>query len=276
MRKSSRVILLVVVVFVCYPIICILVGSFMDKNELVQNIAGIYGNRNTFADWSVLPQYPTLQNYIELILDTPEFFAAFWNTVCIVLGVIVGQFLVGFPAAWGFAKHDFPLKHTLWTVYLILMLLPFQAKMLSEYLVLDKLGLLNTFWAIILPAVFSTYPIFIMYHYFCSIDNELLEAAKIDGATELDIFLKIALPIGKNGIVAALVLSFFEYYNIIEQPLIFLKDKTLWPLSLFLPNISVDNAGVALSASVVTLVPAIIIFLLGEEALEKGVTAISR
>ena len=101
----------------------------------------------------------------------------------------------------------------------------------------------------------------------------LLEAGRIDGAGEWYLFWRIGLPLSSGGILSAMVLGFLEYWNLIEQPLAFLKDKALWPLSLYLPEIGQDKAGFAFAASVVTLVPSVFVFLLGRDYLEKGIVA---
>ncbi len=98
----------------------------------------------------------------------------FWNSVKIVVLVLAGQFLVAVPAAWAFAVYKFPARKLLFTLYIVLMLMPFQVTMLSGYLVLDKFKLLNTHGAIILPAVFSTFPVFLIYRGFCSVPKELI------------------------------------------------------------------------------------------------------
>ena len=151
--------------------------------------------------------------------------------------------------------------------------MPFQVTMLSNYLVLDKLHLLNTHGSIILPAIFSTFSVFIMYRFFCNIPKSIIESARVDGASELVIFAKIGIPLGMPGIMSAVVLQFLEYWNLIEQPLTFLKDKTLWPLSIYLPNITLENADIAFTASAVTLIAAIIVFFAGQSYLEQGIAA---
>ena len=93
----------------------------------------------------------------------------------------------------------------------------------------------------------------------------------MDGAGELRLFVMIGLPLGSSGILSAFVLGFLEYWNMIEQPLTFLKNKALWPLSLYLPEIGLNEAGFAFAASVVTLIPALFIFLLGQDYLEQGI-----
>jgi len=134
---------------------------------------------------------------------------------------------------------------------------------------------LDTHAAIILPAMFSTFPVFIMHRFFCSIPNAVIESAALDGANKLQIFLYMGVPLGAPGILSALVLGFLEYWSLIEQPLTFLRNKTLWPLSLYLPNITADKAGLALAASVVMLIPAILVFLYGQSYLEQGIIAAS-
>ena len=157
---------------------------------------------------------------------------------------------------------------------MILMLMPFQVLMLSDYLVLDWMKLTDHLWGIILPGVFSTFPVFIMYRFFTEIPDSLIESAKLDGARDWQLFCHIALPIGSSGIISAMVLGFLEYWSLIEQPLTFLKDKSLFPLSIFLPDITaISKSGIAFVASVITFFPALLVFLGGQEYLEQGIMA---
>lgn len=265
-------ILLILVFICCYPILFVCVGSWMNHTELVKLLAPILGETGGYATWRFLPAEPTLRSWIEMLLDTPEFFVTFWNSVKTVVGILFGQILFAIPGAWGFAKYNFRFRKSLFLLYVILMMLPFQVLMLSNYLILDKLHLLDTLWALILPGAFSTFPVFIMYHSFKEIPDETIEAARLDGANELDIFLRIGIPLGKSGIFSAMVLSFLESWNLIEQPLTFLKDKTLWPMSIFLSEMDAENAGIVFVTSVIALIPAIIVFFLGQEYLEKGIS----
>lgn len=181
--------------------------------------------------------------------------------------------LAFWAAAWAFARFSFRGKKILWSLYVILMLLPFQVTMVSSYFVLETLHLLDTVWAIILPGAVSTFPVFLMTRFFAAIPAPLLEAAAIDGAGPWRTFLHIGLPLGAPGILSAVVLGFIEAWNTLEQPLTFLKDKTLWPVSLYLPAVTPENAGVSLAASLLMLVPALLIFLFGQKYLEAGIAA---
>ena len=94
------------------------------------------GQAVSYVFWRVLPLYPTLRSYVKVLLDSPEFFVMFWNSVKITVGVLAGQILVGVPAAWGFARYRFPGKNLLFMIYVALMMMPFQVMMLSNYCLL--------------------------------------------------------------------------------------------------------------------------------------------
>lgn len=257
-----------------YPVFFLVTGSFMGKDELGDSLGPVISGSQGYAQFPLLPAYPTMRHYVEIFLDSPGYFVMFWNSIQITFGVLAGQLVVGTMAAWGFAKYQFPWKKGFFLIYMILMLLPFQVLMLSDYLVLDKLGLTDNLWGIILPGIFSTFPVFLMYRFFAELPDSLIESARLDGAREWQLFFYIALPIGSSGVIAAMVLGFLEYWSLIEQPLTFLKEKRLFPLSIFLPDItSVSQSGMAFAASVVTFLPALLVFLGGQDYLEQGIMA---
>lgn len=257
----------------CLPIFAVILGSLKSDRELMSALIAVIGDGQGTVQWHFLPLYPTAKHFVNLLFYTPEFFTVFWNSMKIAALILLGQLFVAIPSAWGFAKFSFRGKGALFLSYVILMLMPFGVMMLPSYLVLNKMHLMNTHWAVILPAVFSTFPVFLMYRGFCAIPKDLYEAAKIDGAREWQIFFKIGIPLGSPGILSALVLGFLEYWNMIEQPLAFLSDPSLWPLSLYLPEINILKAGMALAASVVTLMPAVFVFFMGQDYLEQGIVS---
>ena len=271
MKKAGTFICVCFALLAAFPVFFLAAGSLMGAGELKELLQPVLTGGEGFASWKLFPRYPTLRSYVELLLDSPEFFVMFWNSVKLTGGILVGQLLVGVPAAWGFARFSFPGKKLFFIIYIALMMMPFQVMMLSNYLVLDSLGLLDTLTGIILPAVFSTFPVFIMYRFFEGIPEALMEAARLDGAGELRLFIRVGLPLGSPGIISAMVLGFLEYWNLIEQPMAFLKTKSLWPLSLFLPNINMEKAGLAFAASAVVLLPAVLVFLAGQDYLEQGI-----
>lgn len=260
---------------VCMPIVMVALGSLKSGNELADSLRPVLsdGSTDAFIRWKLLVLYPTLRHYIRLLVWTPDFFTVFWNSVKMTVPILAGQLFVAVPAAWAFAAYTWKHKHAVFTLYVVLMLLPFQVTMLPSYLVVQRLHLLDTHAAVILPAVFSTFPVFMVYRSFTAIPKELLEAARVEGAGETAVFLTIGVPLGSPGILSAAVLGFLDCWNMIEQPLAFLKEKALWPLSVYLPNVQAGQAGISLAACVITLIPAALVFLLGQDYLEQGITA---
>lgn len=273
-RKLIFFFLAVLVFAACYPIVFIGAGSLMSGQELAEHLLPVLSDRAAgFASWSLLPKDWSAEAYEELLLYQPGFFVLFWNSVKICIGVLAGQLLVSVPAAWAFARYQFRGKGLLFTLYIVFMLLPFQVLMLSEYLVFSRLQLLDTLWSIILPGIFSTFPVFILYNFFRGIPEETLEAGRMDGAGEVKIFLHIGIPAGLPGICAVMILQYLEYWNLIEQPMTFLSSREKWPLSLYLPNIGMETVWISLAAAVITLVPSYLIFRLGQSSLMAGIAA---
>jgi len=275
-RWVIRGILSAVFSIMVFPLFMLLVNSLMGKQELLKTFGAVLADSGEYAGMRIFPAYPTLRAYVRLLLDSPEYFTAFWNSMIQTAGVIFGQLLTAVPAAWAFAQFHFPGKRILWLVYMILMILPFQVTMVSGYLVLNAAGLMDTRAAVILPGIFSTLPVFILRKTFAGIPGEILEAARIDGAGDLRIFFGIGIPLGVPGIFSVIVLSFLEYWNAIEQPMTYLKTKSLWPLSLYLPQMIGSETAAAFAASIVTLLPAVLLFFWGQAYLEQGIVASGR
>ncbi len=268
------IILFTFAIIVSLPLWMLIISSFLGQQEAVERLGMIFDKDSSqYANIVLWVKYPTLRHYIELLLDTPEFFIMFWNSMKQESCILLGQLLVGMPAAWAFARYRFPGRHLLFTVYTILMVLPFQVTMVSSYLVLDKMGLMDTMWSVVLPNIFATFPIFLMTKFFQRIPKDLIESACLDGASELQLFAHIGIPMGAPGILSALILGFIEYWNNVEQPVAFLSDKTLWPISLYMSHIRLDNIGLAMVAAVISLIPAILLFLSGQKYLEQGIMA---
>ena len=255
----------------CCPIWFGITGAFSSQWELAENLKPIFYQTEGMARGTFVPRAPTLRSLVEVLLDSPGFFTMFWNSVAISLGILAGQLLITVPAAWALARLPIFGKRHILTLYILLMLMPFQVLMFPQYLVLSDLKLLDTLWAVILPAVFSTFPVFLLHRFFLAIPTEILEAARLDGAGEVQLYWQIAVPLGMPGILAGGILSFLDSWNMIEQPMTYLKTKSLWPLALFLPNIGLEDMGMGFAAALIMLIPAALLFLTCQEDLKKGI-----
>jgi multiple sugar transport system permease protein len=261
----------IIALIILMPLALTLGASLMGSAELMEHIRPVIQGTPGFAEATLLPGIPTLEQYVMLLLDTPKFLTMFWNSMSLVLPIVLGQVIIGTLAAWGFAHFRFPLRNGLFLGYIALMMMPFQVTLVPSFLTLDRMGLIDTPWAVILPGVFHTFSVFLLRQFFATIPESLLESARIDGAGELRVFSSIAIPLGSTGIASLFILSFLDNWNLIEQPMTFLRSQELWPLSLYLTRIGESNVEVAMAASVIALIPTLLLFFYCESYLVKGI-----
>lgn len=165
---------------VLWPLWFTVGGALMASDELTAALgpALLDTADGGYAVWTILPSWPTLQPLAELLLDTPQFFSAFWNTCLLAFAQIAGQLVVAAPASWAFAKLRFAGRRFLLLGYIALMVLPFQVLMVPNYLIATRLGIYDTPLSVILPGVFSAFPVFIMTRSFQDVPNELLAGGR--------------------------------------------------------------------------------------------------
>ena len=152
------------------------------------------------------------------------------------------------------------------------MLMPYQVTLVPNYLVSDWLGIINTRWAIIMPGAFAPFSVFLLTKFMRRIPTSLIEAAKLDGAGEWLIFTKICLPQCRSALYSIAILVFIDYWNMVEQAIILLPDTQKQPLSVFLSTINTSEVGLAFAVATVYMIPSLLLFLHGEEALVEGIT----
>lgn len=269
-KKAIQLFLILICILSCFPVVILFIGSLTGEQELTASLRGVLYDKGA-SEVVLFPLLPTIRGYVNLLLDTPEFYVVFLNSVKITMCITVGQLLVAVPAAWGFSRWHSRVSSILFYLYTLLMLLPFQVTMLSNYIVLDKVGMLDTHAAVILPAVFSTYSVFIIYRFFVGLPEDIFEAFSLESSSRIQKFLYIGIPLAVPGIKAAALLSVVEYWNMIEQPLVFLKNPSLWPFSIYLPELKSSNVQYIFVFSFMVLIPMILVIILGKDNLEKGI-----
>ena len=209
--------------------------------------------------------------YTTVLLKSPEYLMKFWNSVILVVPIVIFQVAIALLASYSFMRFRGRLKELLFFLYIILSLMPYQVTLVPNYLVADWLGILNTRWSIILPGIFAPFSVYLLTKFMRRIPVSLIEAAKLDGANEWQIFSKICVPLCKGPIASVAILVFIDYWNMVEQPLIMLSDSDMHPLSIFLSQINSGEVGLAFAVAVIYMVPTILIFLYGEEYLVEGI-----
>lgn len=131
-NAAVKTVLLLLGAAFCAPIPVLLSGSIMSRYELLQNLTPLTADGERFITWSFFPLWPTFAHYTKLLFQTPQFFIVFWNSMKLVACILLGQLLIAVPAAWAFAVYPFRFRKLLFTLYVVLMLMPFQVTMLSS------------------------------------------------------------------------------------------------------------------------------------------------
>jgi multiple sugar transport system permease protein len=218
-----------------------------------------------------IPDMVSFSQYKTVLFQSPDYLLKFWNSLILVVPITVFQLVVALLAAYGFTRAKGKLAAIIFFAYVILLLMPYQVTLVPNYLVLNWMHLLNTNWAIWLPGIFSPFAVYLLTKYMKRIPTSLIEAAKIDGANEWQIFLHICVPICNGITTSCAILIFMDYWNMVEQPLLFFSDSDKYPLSIFLSRINAQEIGLAFAAATVYMIPCLLLYLYGEEQLVEGV-----
>lgn len=273
------ILLLFTAIFVM-PIVFTICNSFMSGTEISANYGMIFETTDTGAkkfisdtvNLKFIPDMVSFSQYVTVLFKSPDYLLKFWNSVILVVPIVVFQLVVACLAAYGFSRYRGRLREIIFFAYIILMLMPYQVTLVPNFLVNKWLNILDTNWAIWLPGIFSPYAVFLMTKYMRRIPKAMLEAAKIDGAGEWQIFTHICMPLCKGALCSVAILIFIDFWNMVEQPLIMLTEEQMHPLSVFLSKINTGEIGLAFAVATIYMVPTLLVFLYGEEYLVEGIT----
>lgn len=260
------------------PLVIPFTNSLMSEKEIASNY-GFIGKmldagssaKDLFVNLKLIPDWVSFEQYGKVLLETPIFLNMFWNSVLLVVPIIAGQAVVGALAAYAFAMLRYRGREAMFMVYLMTMLMPFQVTLVPNYIIADILGLINSAGSIILPGIFSAFGVFMLRQFMLSVPYAYVEAAIMDGASHPFIFYRIIVPLLKPGIASLVILLFADYWNMVEQPLIFLEDAFKQPLSLYLSRIQQEAIGIGFAASVMYMSPMVLLFLYAESYFVQGV-----
>lgn len=277
-KKLSFLILILISFIFLFPLILTITNSFMSEGEIKINyetttsIFDLVRNIKTnFVHMTFIPKKVTLSAYKEVLFYQVSFLILLLNSVKITVPVVFFNIILSMITAYGFCIWKFKYKELVFFIYVIVMLLPLQAVIVPNYIVADKLNIKDSYLAIILPGIFAPFGTFLLRQSLNVMPLEYFEAAEMDGANKLYIFFHIVLPQMKSGIAALSMLIFIEYWNIVEQAVIFIKDYYREPLSVYLSRISSGKIGIVFAASCIYMILPIYFLLIGQDNLEKGI-----
>jgi multiple sugar transport system permease protein len=222
---------------------------------------------------TVLPTAPTVDSYRSLFSDF-DFGRYLLNTIVVVLISFVGLFFVAM-AGYAFAKFRFKGKGFLFLLVLSTLMVPIQVTMIPTYLILNSVQLTNTLVGIALPTLVSAYNIFLFRQFMTTIPDELLEAARLDGAGELRILLSIVLPLSKPILAVGAVLTFISGWNSFIWPLIIANDQQNYTLSVGISLLNKQlliNPPLQMAGASLMVIPVMVVFVLFQRYIVRGFT----
>ena len=195
------------------PIVLTVTNSFMSASEISANYGQVFATSDTGGKTYIaskvnlkfIPDMVSFSQYITVLFKSPEYLFKFWNSVILVVPIVIFQLLVAAGASYGFARYRGRLKEIIFFVYIILMLMPYQVTLVPNYLVSEWLNILDTRWAIWLPGIFSPFAVFLLTKYMRRIPESVMEAAQIDGASFWQRLKSITLPMLTGSIMINLV-----------------------------------------------------------------------
>jgi multiple sugar transport system permease protein len=220
-----------------------------------------------------IPREFVWSNYVDIWTQIPML-AYLRNSAFLAITISALQVLTGSFAAYGFAKLRFPGRDWLFLAYLATIAVPWQAYMIPQYLIMEKLGLVNTHLSIILLQAFGAFGVFLMRQYYQSIPDELIEAARIDGLSEYRIWWRIMLPLSRPAIASLGLLTFVATWNDYMGPFIYFTSNELWTVQLGLRSFvgQYDAAyAMIMTGSVISVLPVVLVFLLGQRQFIQGI-----
>lgn len=248
----AHVALIVAVLIVAFPILWAVKSSFTPTGEVLG------------TPFFAAPSHFTLDNYSGGLASAP-FGLFFFNSAVIALIVTATTVLGGLTAGYGFARFDFPGKRALFVLTLGAMMMPFPAIMIPLFVETKTLGWLDSYAGLIIPGAVSAFGVFLMRQFLSGLPLELLEAARLDGASELGVFARIVVPLSRAPMAALATLTFVASWNNFLWPLIVVQNQALLTVPLGLMQFRGANAtdyGQLIAVSVIGTIPVLILFVL--------------
>jgi multiple sugar transport system permease protein len=257
-----HVVLAMGAIVVCLPLIWMVSASFKPLGNIFK----------VPIEW--IPSNPTLNNYVDA-WNTAPFLRYFLNSLYVSgLTTLLNLFLCSL-AAFGFAKFNFPFKNLLFLFILATLMIPFNVVIIPLFIMMRQLGWLDSYTALIVPNMVSAFGIFFLRQFILTIPDDLLEAARMDGASEFRLYWNVILPLSSAPLVALAVFIFLDSWNSLLWPLVVMQTDELSPIALGLTsfqNTHGTDYHLVAAASTLLVIPMLLVFLLLQRYFVEGIT----
>jgi len=221
-----------------------------------------------------IPKEITFSHYIKLFTQA-NFFRFFLNSFIIAISVTVSSTFINSLAGFAFAKYRFPGRDHIFAILVIALMVPPQVTMIPNFLILKKLGMINSYLGLIVPATASVFAIFLIRQFVYAIPNSLIESARIDGCSEFGIYWRIILPLCKPVLATLAILTFMSSWNSFLWPLVIMIREDMYTLPVALANLNgqyTTEYGLLMAGAVVVVIPVIIVFLAAQKYIIEGIS----
>ncbi|WP_096187988.1 carbohydrate ABC transporter permease [Evansella halocellulosilytica] len=256
----------VVVAFVAlFPLLNLILASFQPASDLMRNGISLIFDPNTL----------TMDNFIFIFTEAGIYWRWYGNSVWISIVIVVLSLLFSSMVGYALAVYDFKGRNFFFLLVLIILMIPFEILMLPLFQLMIKLSLVNTYTAVILPAIVAPIAVFFFRQYALGLPKELMDAARIDGCNEYGIFFKIMLPLMGPSLAAMAILQGLGSWNNFLWPLVVLRSSDMFTLPIGLATLLTpygNNYDILLSGSVMTIVPIVLLFIFFQRYFVAGLT----
>ncbi len=221
----------------------------------------------------VFPKDPTIENFLQLADRFPLYI---FNSIKLTLIIVLVQLVSATTGAYAFSKMRWPGRDLLFMLYVVSIMVPIQAIIIPQFIIIRNLGLYDTHLALIATGSFTAFGTFLIRQYFLTIPDSYGEAARIDGAEEVLIFSRVMLPLAKPVIATQIIFSFRYFWNDFFSPLIFLTSPGLKTLPLGMADFATEYytyVGPQMAAALISIIPVMLIFLSAQRYFVEGVAA---
>ncbi|GIN93764.1 sugar ABC transporter permease [Siminovitchia terrae] len=255
--------LMAVIIFFAFPFVWLVSSSLKTVVETLS------------VPPTLVPENFQWNNFVTAWESGP-FFKYLINSILVTFGVLVLQIVTIVPAAYAFARHEFAGKKILWAITLITLMIPLQLIFLPVFLQLSSWGILDSLWGLILPFASGAFGIFMLRQTFMQVPNEILDAARLDKASELKIVWKIMMPLSKPTIITMLLFTFISRWNDYFWPLVMTTTENARTLPVGVAMLRTSETGVdwniAMAANVILIIPILIVYFFAQKRIIQAFT----
>ena len=265
-----------------FLVLCVI--GFAISFPFIWMVSASFKPRKEIEDIRIVPKAPTLRNYPIVLDRIPDpvtnrklglrFGRWYFNSIFVAVGVTLLQVLTSAMAAYAFSRIQWKGRDTVFLFYLATMMIPGVVTMIPNFQVMVSLKFLNTYHGLIIPAAFSAFGTFLLRQFMLSIPRSMDEAAIIDSANHWQVFWEIIMPLARPGLIALAIITFLGAYQSFFWPLIMLNDAQFFAMSVGL--LALDSSygrqtELIMAATVMNVVPLVIVFIIFQKFLVKGI-----